>query len=181
MSKETKNDAAKEEIKQAQKQVQQNAGKKGCDTGDVAQKKDSNDAKIAELTDDLKKLQAEFENYKKRSDKECASFREYAKADLIKKMLPILDTFDIALKNTNNHDDFVKGIELLYSQIYSLLKEEGLEYIDTKGKKFDPYLHEVMLCENSDKEEESVLEEFQKGYKLKGAVLRHSKVKVAKK
>jgi molecular chaperone GrpE len=143
-------------------------------------KKDPKDAKIEELTNDLKRLQAEFENYKKRSEKECCQFREYSKADIIKKFLPIIDSFELALKNTKNHDEFVKGIELIYSNFYSVLKEEGLEPISAKGK-LDPYLHEVLLSEQSDKEEDTIIEELQKGYRFKDKVLRHTKVKVAKK
>ena len=145
------------------------------------QKKDTKEDKIAELTNDLKRVQAEFENYKKRVEKETAQFCEFAKAEIVKKLLSVLDSFEIALKSTNNHEEFVKGVELIYSQLYTLMKEEGLEHIETKCKKFDPYLHEVMLSEKSDKDEGTIIEELQKGYTLKGRVLRHSKVKVAKK
>jgi len=143
-------------------------------------KKDPKDLKIDELTNDLKRLQAEFENYKKRCEKENASFREYSNAILIKKMLTVLDSFEIALKNTANHEEFVKGVELIYSQFYSILQDEGLMHLETVGKRFDPYLHEVLLSEKSNKEDDIILEELQKGYKLKGCILRHSKVKVAK-
>ncbi|MBW2997563.1 nucleotide exchange factor GrpE [Candidatus Woesearchaeota archaeon] len=145
------------------------------------QKKETKEDKIAELTTDLKRIQAEFENYKKRAEKENAQFCEYAKAEIVKKLLSVLDSFEIALKSTGNHEEFVKGIELIYSQLYTLLKDEGLAHIETKGKKFDPYLHEVMLSEKSDKDDDTIIEELQKGYTLKGRVLRHSKVKVAKK
>jgi molecular chaperone GrpE len=143
-------------------------------------KKDPKDQKIEELTNDLKRLQAEFENYKKRCEKENASFREYSNAILIKKMLTVLDSFEIALKNTANPEEFVKGVELIYSQFYSILQDEGLMHLETVGKRFDPYLHEVLLSEKSNKEDDTILEELQKGYKLKGCILRHSKVKVAK-
>jgi molecular chaperone GrpE len=143
------------------------------------QKKDAKDQKIEEITNDLKRLQAEFENYKKRVEKECGQFREYSKADVIRKLLPIIDSFELALKNTKDHDEFVKGVELIYSNLYSLLREEGLEPISAKGK-FDPYLHEVLLSEQSDKEDDTILEELQKGYRFKDKVLRHTKVKVAK-
>ncbi len=138
------------------------------------------DAKIAELTDDIKRLQADFENYKKRCEKENQAFREYAKADLVKKLLTVLDSFEMALKNTEDKEEFVKGVELIYSQLYGLLKEEGLEAIETKDKRFDPYFHEVMMTVSSD-HDDAILEEFQKGYTFKGQVLRHSKVKVGKK
>ncbi len=142
---------------------------------------DTKEEKIEELTNDLKRVQADFENYKKRCEKENDSFKIFAKAGLIKKLLSILDSFEMALKNTNNQEEFIKGMELIYSQFFSVLRDEGLEPITTKDKKFDPYLHEVMLTEKSDQPEESIIEELQKGYKLKGEVLRHSKVKIAKK
>jgi molecular chaperone GrpE len=144
-------------------------------------KQDHKDAKIDELTNDLKRVQADFENYKKRVEKENAKFREYSKAELITKLLPVLDSFDIAIKSTKNNEEFVKGVELIYAQLHSILKEEGLQPICAEGKRCDPYLHEVMLFEKSDRPEDTVLEELQRGYRLKDCVLRHSKVKVSKK
>ncbi len=137
--------------------------------------------KIAELTETLQRLQAEFENYKKRVDKENSEFVKYAKAELIQRLLPTLDTFEIALKSTKDNEKFVKGMEMVYAQLVSLLHSEGLKPIEAIGKKFDPYLHEVMLKEKSDKDEGIVLEELQKGYMLNGRVLRHSKVKISEK
>jgi molecular chaperone GrpE len=167
---------AKKEEKQQKKEIDDNIARVKAEP-----KKDPKDQKIDELTNDLKRLQAEFENYKKRCEKENASFRDYSNAHIIKKLLTVIDSFEIALKNTGNHEEFVKGVELIYSQFYSILQDEGLKHLETQGKKFDPYLHEVMLSEKSEKEDDTILEELQKGYKLKGCVLRHSKVKVAKK
>src|SRR3989338_10784359 len=137
--------------------------------------------KIEELTDTLQRLQAEFENYKKRVDKEKSEFVKYAKADLIQSLLPIIDTFEIALRNTKDNEKFVKGMEMVYAQFVSTLQSEGLKPIECVGKKFDPYLHEVMLKEKSDKDDGVVLEELQKGYMLNDKVLRHSKVKISEK
>ena len=136
---------------------------------------------IAELTDTLQRTQAEFENYKKRVDKEKGEFVKYAKAELIQKILPTLDTFEIALKSISDKEKFVKGMEMIYAQLFSTLEAEGLKPIESLGKKFDPYLHEVMLKEKSDKDEGMVLEELQKGYMLNDKVLRHSKVKISEK
>ena len=136
---------------------------------------------IAELTDSLQRLQAEFENYKKRVDKEKEEFVKYAKAGLIQRLLPTLDTFKIALKSTKDNEKFVKGMEMVYAQFVSTLRSEGLKPIEAIGKKFDHYLHEVMLKEESDKDEGIVLEELQKGYMLNDKVLRHSKVKISEK
>ncbi|MBW2974763.1 nucleotide exchange factor GrpE [Candidatus Woesearchaeota archaeon] len=142
-------------------------------------KPDIRDQKIAELTETLQRLQAEFENYKKYVEKSQIEFRKYAEAGLIEELLPVLDSFELAFKNTANREELVKGIELIYSQLYSLLEKKGLNKIPAAGK-FDPHLHEVLLKEKSDKEEDTILEELQKGYKLNDKVIRHSKVKVSK-
>ena len=144
-------------------------------------KKSGDKEKIVELTDDLQRLQAEFENYKKRTDKEKQEFSNYAKAELIAKLLPLLDTFEIALKNTKDHEKFAKGMEMVFAQLFSALEAEGLRPIQAHGKKFDPYYHEVMLKQESDREEGVVLEELQRGYMFKDKVLRYSKVKVTEK
>lgn len=136
---------------------------------------------IADLTDSLQRTQAEFENYKKMIDKEKAEFVKYAKAELVHKLLPTIDTFEIALRNTKDNEKFVRGMEMVYAQLISTLQSEGLRPIEALGKKFDPYLHEVMLKEKSDKDEGIILEELQKGYMLNDKVLRHSKVKVSEK
>jgi len=144
-------------------------------------KKLTDKEKIAELTETLQRLQAEFENFKKRTEKENAEFVKYAKAGLMQRLLPIIDTFEIALKSTKDNEKFAKGMEMVYAQLVSTLQSEGLKPIEAIGKKFDPYLHEVMLKEKSDKDDGFVLEELQKGYMLNDKVLRHSKVKISEK
>lgn len=147
----------------------------------IKQKKaDEKEEKINELTESLQRLQAEFENYKKRVEKEKGEFVIYAKADLIAKLLPALDSFELAIKNTADKEKFIKGIELIFAQLYSLLESEGLRPIKAEGEKFDPYKHEVLMKQKSGKEEDIILEELQKGYMLNNKVLRHSKVKVSK-
>ena len=134
---------------------------------------------IEELTDTLKRLQAEFENYKKRADKEKIEFVKFATADLITQVLPVLDSFEIALKNTSDKDKFVEGMKIVYAQFYSILETEGLRPIKTGGQLFDPYKHEVLMKEASEKPEGMILEEFQKGYMLNDKILRFSKVKIS--
>jgi len=134
--------------------------------------------KIDELTEALKRLQAEFENHKKRVARENSEFAKCASEQLVKKLLPVLDSFEQALKNKNSKE-FVSGVELIYSQLFSILKEEGLNHIDCRGKKFDPYSQEVLLQEESDRDH-VVLEELQKGYTLNGKVIRTAKVKIGK-
>ncbi len=128
----------------------------------------------------LQRTQAEFENYRKRVDRDKQAFCEASNKDLILKILPILDNFDLALKNIKEKNQFVEGMELIYSQLLSILENEGIRQIETVGKKFDPYLHEALMQERSEEEENTVIEEFQKGYYLKDKVIRHSKVKVSK-
>ena len=151
------------------------------------EKKDPRDEKIskletenAELTETLQRLQAEFENYKKRSEKENTQFREYAKAELVKELLPVIDSFDLAMKSRQNKEEFAKGIEMIHKEMVSLLDKQGLRKIEAIGKKFDPYKHDVLLSEESEKDEDVVLEELQRGYMFKDKVLRHTKVKVSK-
>ena len=133
---------------------------------------------IQELTDSLQRLQAEFENHKKRIDKEKQDFCKYSKAELINKLLPTLDSFELALKNHEGHEKLLKGIEMIFAQFYSILEAEGLRPIKAEGK-LDPFKHEVLMSEEG--EEDLILEELQKGYMLNDRVLRHSKVKVGKK
>lgn len=140
------------------------------------QKKDE----LKELRETLQRVQAEFENYRKRIEKEKDEFTIYASSKLIAEILPILDSFEIALKNTSNQEDFVKGTEMIYSQFFSVLERIGLKPINAEGEKFDPYFHEALMQEESDDDEGTVIEVFQKGYMLGENVLRHSKVKVSK-
>ncbi len=146
-------------------------------------KSDIKDEKIAELTETVQRLQAEFDNYRKRVEKDFTLSRKSQSQDLIIKLLPILDTFEIALKSMNSCDEkLLKGVKMIYAQFYSTLESEGLRPIDAHGKKFDPHYHEVMLQEiNNSVEEETVLEELQKGYMFHDRVVRYSKVKISKK
>ena len=134
--------------------------------------------KIDELTETLKRLQAEFENYRKRIAKENSEFSKCASAEIIKKLLPVLDSFEQALKNKESKD-FAKGIELIYAQFFSVLEEAGLKHIECEGKQFDPYNQEVLLQESSEKDN-IVLEELQKGYMLNGNLIRTAKVKIGR-
>jgi len=177
---EFKTDAENPEIRQKQTNPMQSKTDEDEEIKKLNEKEILGESKkIEEITDALKRLQAEFENYKKRVDKEKSEFAAYACSDIVEKLLPVMDSFEIALKNTSEHEKFVKGIQMIYSQIYSILSSNGLKKIDAVGKKFDPYKHEVLMKEESEKEDDIVLEEFQKGYMLNDKVIRHSKVKVS--
>ena len=134
---------------------------------------------IEELTDTLKRLQAEFENYRKRVEKEKVEFVRYAGAMAVEKLLPVLDSFELAVKNSEDKEKFVQGVKMIYAQFVSALADIGLRQIKAEGEQFDPYKHEVLMKEESDKPEGTILEEFQKGYMLNDKVLRFSKVKVS--
>lgn len=138
-----------------------------------------------ELIDHLQRLQAEFENYKKRVDRENAELCTYANAELLKRFLPILDNLELAIgtaPETERASAFFKGVELIAAQLVDLLEAHDVTPIDPAlGARFDPYQHEAMLSEQKEgAEKNAVLEVLQKGYVVNGRVLRTAKVKVAK-
>lgn len=137
--------------------------------------------KVAELTELLQRTQADFENYRKQMEKRMQETRVMAAENIILQLLPIIDNFELALKNTDHqkHGDFIAGIKLIHAQIASLLKDQGVKEIETKNKLFDPYFHEALMKVESDLPENTIVEEFQKGFTLHGQVIRHAKVKVS--
>lgn len=132
--------------------------------------------KAAELTDDLQRLQAEFENYRKRVERDFERIRQGASCDVLRQLLPVLDSFEAALKE----ERLDKGFRLIYEQLMAALAGQGLRHIECVGLECDPYRHEVLCSEPSDKDG-IVLGELQKGYMVNDRVLRHSRVKIGKK
>ncbi len=132
-----------------------------------------------ELRDLLQRTQANFENYRKQTEKRIADFQQFATKDILMDLLPILDNFNLALKNTSNHEQFKEGIELIYAELNKLLEKNDVEPLTTKNQTFDPYFHEALMKTPSDKPENTIIEEFQKGYTLHGKVLRTARVKVS--
>jgi molecular chaperone GrpE len=133
------------------------------------------------LLDRLARLQAEFENARKRSLKEQQDFREYALVDAVKELLPTLDSFERALQTSaGDKTEFRGGVELIYKQLQDALVKLGLRPIPAKGEPFDPHLHQAIeMVDTGEAEDHHVLEELQRGYKLKDRLLRPSMVKVA--
>ena len=154
--------------------------KKTIDTQETKQeiKQDPQEEKIKELIHDLQRLQAEFENYKKRVQRDQALFAQYACEGMIVKLLPILDHFELAIKQKRQDDDFSKGIELIYAQFIDILEKEGVKKIDAQGK-YNPHFHEPLLQEQSEKEKSTILEILQSGYMLGEKVIRPAKVKIS--
>ncbi|MBI2140412.1 nucleotide exchange factor GrpE [Candidatus Woesearchaeota archaeon] len=142
---------------------------------------DIKEQKIADLTESLQRLQAEFENYKKYVQRQQQEIGKYSRADVLEKILPIVDSFTMALQHTASREEFIKGMELLYSQLWSMLEQEGVRPIECAGKKVDPFTQDVLLVQEDEGPEDVVLEELQKGYMLNDKVLRHAKVKISKK
>ncbi|HLC73808.1 MAG TPA: nucleotide exchange factor GrpE [Candidatus Nanoarchaeia archaeon] len=143
---------------------------------------ESEKKKNEELVNDLKRLQADFENYKKRVEKEALEFQKLSNHKLMEKLLPILDDFDNTLTHLLKHakeDTNIQGVKILYDKFKKILFDEGLIPIKSVGEKFDPYRHEVIKKEFHDKEEGIILEEIQKGYMFTDKVIRSSKVKIS--
>lgn len=136
---------------------------------------------VSDYIEHMIRLQAEFENYQKRIDREKNDFIKYSNEKLILELLDIVDDFERAIPSLKEKNMDTKGIEMIYSNLTKILEKEGLRKIDCVGKKFDPYYHEVILQEEAEKEDGTITEELQKGYMLNSKVLRHSKVKISKK
>jgi molecular chaperone GrpE len=134
----------------------------------------------SELQDRVLRLQAEFDNFRKRTDKDRSEFAQYAGMELIRELLPVLDNFELALKTECASKDYAKGVEMIYQRMADTLKKAGLEPIEAVGKPFDPHVHQaVERFPTEDAPEDTVLSEFQRGYMFKGKLLRASMVKVA--
>lgn len=133
------------------------------------------------LVDRLARLQAEFENARKRAAREQQEFREYAVADAIKPLLPVLDSFERAFEAAPEKSEFRGGVELIYKQLQDALARLGLRAIPAKGETFDPHLHEAIeMVDTKTAKDHEVLEELQRGYKLRDRLLRPAMVKVAR-
>ena len=133
------------------------------------------------MLDRLARLQAEFENARKRAVREQQEFRDFATADAIKALLPAIDSFERALQTPSNQPgEFRSGVELIYKQFQDALTKLGVRPVPAKGQVFDPHVHEAIeMVETSDVPDHHVIEELQRGYKLKERLLRPAMVKVA--
>jgi molecular chaperone GrpE len=135
------------------------------------------------LFDRLARLQAEFDNYRKRAAKENADFRDFAVADAAKALLPVLDNFALALRSSAaKPEDLRKGVELIHKQLEDVLQKLNVQRVPAKGEPFDPNVHEAIeMVESNEVPDHHVLEELQPGYRIKGRLLRPAMVRVAKK
>jgi len=135
---------------------------------------------IEDLNNKLMRLQADFINYKNRVEREKKNVYSYALEDIFSQLLPVLDNFERALSSMEKDNSYYEGVKMIYDQMLDVLKKNGLKEIDCLDKPFDPNFHHAVISEDSDKEEGTILEVFQKGYMLNDKVIRPSMVKVAK-
>ena len=133
------------------------------------------------LVDRLARMQAEFDNARKRAAKEQQDFRDYALVDTIKAIIPVLDSFDRALQTSPEKSEFHSGMELIHKQLVDALTKLGVKPISAKGEQFDPRYHEAIeMVDTEDVDDHQVLEELQRGYRLKDRLLRPAMVRVAR-
>ena len=172
--KETKEAAASEKENKETSEKEEKASEK---------KKDPKDEKIDELNDKLKRSMAEFDNYRKRTDKEKSAMYEIGAKDVIEKILPIVDNFERGLNSIREDakgSAFADGMEKIYKQFVKTLDDMGVKPIEAVGKPFDPNFHNaVMHVEDENLGENVVAVELQKGYTYKDSIVRHSMVQVA--
>ncbi|MCF7888252.1 MAG: nucleotide exchange factor GrpE [Candidatus Omnitrophica bacterium] len=178
--------------KQQQEKITKNNQKDGSKDKDQSTNDKKAEAEIIEkqkqeyqdLLDRYLRLQAEFDNYRKRSLQEKAGFIKFANEGLISELIGILDNFELSIKYADEKNDFKlmhQGVDMIIKQLHALLKAKGLEKIKTVGEKFDPHKHDALtIVEDQDVDSDTVVEELQTGYLLSGRILRPAKVKVAK-
>lgn len=174
-------DQTQEDTKEASEEVSQTEEKKGIFK--KKEKKDKKDEQIEELNDKLKRQMAEFDNFRKRTEKEKSQMYDMGAKSIIEKILPVIDNFERGLAGVPEEEKsnaFVDGMDKVYKQMLTTLAEAGVTPIEAVGKEFDPNFHNaVMHVEDEEAGENIIVEEFQKGYVYRDTVVRHSMVKVA--
>ncbi len=177
---ETDKEVSEEETEAVAEETEE--GKSGKKLFGKKNKKDKKDEKIEELTDRLTRQMAEFDNFRKRTEREKSQMYEIGAKDIIEKILPVVDNFERGLKaaEENKEDPFVQGMEMVYKQLMTTLESIGVKPIEAVGQEFNPDFHNaVMHVEDEELGENIVAEEFQKGYMYRETVVRYSMVKVA--
>ncbi len=171
------------EAEKGTEEIEETAGEESEEEqpeAEAPEKKDKKTEQIEELTDRLKRNMAEFDNFRKRTEKEKASMYVIGAKEVIEKILPVVDNFERGLATAPEGDPFAEGIQMVYKQLMTALSDMGAEPIEAVGKTFDPDFHNaVMHVEDEEAGENIIVEELQKGYLYKDFVVRHSMVKVA--
>lgn len=159
----------------------------GSETADLAAQleavtleRDQLAAEKAEFQDRFMRRAAEFENYRRRVEREKSETVEYAASEAVAALLPVLDDFERALKQESTDPEYARGMEMIYNRLLDTLKKLGLEPISSVGQSFDPYIHQALdRVETLEADDHTVLEEYQRGYNFKGRLLRPAMVRVA--
>jgi molecular chaperone GrpE len=148
---------------------------------EISQKQETEDIqnKLQEYENDLKRIQAEFENFQKRTEKEKNELLKYASHKLIIKLINLKEDFDRALENSENKEELIEGLKIIKKEFDKVLEEEEVKYIEVMNKKYDPFVHEVIQKIISEEMEDTIVEEVQKGYYYKDKIIRHPKVKIS--
>lgn len=147
---------------------------------EVTAERDRMTREKAETVDLLQRRQAEFENFRRRNERERSELLEFASMDTVKALLPVLDDFERALKVESADQEYARGMELIYQRFYEALRKLGLEPISTEVPIFNPHIHHaVEMVDSKDHPDQTILEEYQRGYYFKGRLLRPAMVKVA--
>ena len=137
-------------------------------------------AEKADLQDRLLRSRAEFDNARRRFERERSDYLQFAAMDLVKEILPVLDDFERALKVETSGREYARGVELIYQRLAETLKKMGLQSIESEGMRFDPNLHQAVERVPTDEvDDQTILSEFQRGYNFKGKLLRPAMVRVA--
>lgn len=167
----------KKEKKQTKEAKEVNTNKQETQESQTKQKN-----LVQDLQEQLLRLQAEFANYKRRTDDERPGYVDIGVAKALKIFINVFDDFELALQNkADNVTDYKKGMELIFAKFISAAEELGVQKIQTTGEEFNPHKHEALLAETSEEKENTILQELQAGYMFKEQTLRSAKVKVAKK
>jgi molecular chaperone GrpE (heat shock protein) len=151
----------------------------GKDKKKCEEKNENKPDQLQETTELLQRTQANFENFRKQTEKRMEEIRDMTSRGVILQILPVLDNFELALKSTDQKGDFVSGVELIYAQLFTVLENNDIKIIETEDRMFDPHYHEALMKVESDLPENTIIEELQKGYLLHDKVVRHARVKIS--
>ncbi|WP_075679286.1 nucleotide exchange factor GrpE [Roseburia sp. 831b] len=179
----TEEETSEEHTEQTEEESESDDSASDEKKGFFKKKKDKKDEQIEDLNDRLKRQMAEFDNFRKRSEKEKSQMYDMGAKTVVEKILPVVDNFErglAAVPEENKEDAFVAGMDKIYKQMMTVLEEIGVKPIEAVGQEFDPNFHNaVMHVEDEELGENVIAEELQKGYMYRDAVVRHSMVKVA--
>jgi len=184
LEEEKKSGTQEETVSEMTESKKKAASKKKTEDG-YKKKYEEYKKKYEEMLDQYLRLRAEFANYKKRVEREKIEYSHFIKSEIIRNLLPVLDDFNHMLEKAgegSNEKSVLEGARMIYEKFHQVLEAEGLEKIDSLGQEFDPQIHEAMMVQKTDKEEDhnKIISVFQEGYKVKDRLLRPSKVVVGK-